>query len=163
MFPADISTRSKLFYEFCVFQIQTKYLFLLFVTSSLKSWTSIKTANISSSWNFEWSNLETSSSEIPRYLFINYRNTGTRIPKNISPLPYSPFPVLKNLWECSAISLFTSSIKSLWIVFTLIIQCFFKSKFYFFTHYIGADVSGSIRVMSTGLRCGFWFQEQQIL
>ena len=79
--------------EFCVFQIQTKYLFLLFVTSSLKSRTSIKTANTRSLWNFEWSKLETSSSEIPRYLFSNYRNTGTRIPKNISPSPFSPFPI----------------------------------------------------------------------
>ena len=61
----------------------------------------------------EWSNLETSTSEIPRYLFTNFRNTGTRIPKKISFSPYSPFSVLKNLCECSAISLFASSIKSL--------------------------------------------------
>lgn len=36
------------------------------------------------------------------YLADNLCTIGTLIPKKISPSPYSPFPVLKYFYECSA-------------------------------------------------------------
>src|SRR5437667_5304968 len=81
---------------------KSKIRFFAASSAFANSFTSIKRANRRSSWNFEnRSFFDSASGREPAFDAIALRS-GTRMPRKVSPSPYSPGPVLKNHSELAA-------------------------------------------------------------
>ncbi len=105
---AERSTRSQLLMN-RVFAMYRPYT-LFFSASSPRAKASISRnrASSRSSWKGERSSLRHCVSDVPRCSFAVFLMTGTRTPRNRSPSPYSPGPVLKKRCRIAASLAFAS-------------------------------------------------------